>query len=478
MSNTECDIAVVGCGPTGAALANLLALSGVQVAVFERSEALYPLPRAVHFDDECMRLFQTLGISGALSERVRVNPGMRFVDDAGTLLLDWPRPQQPGPQGWHASYRLHQPDLEQLLRQALHTAPHATLHTGQAVTAIEQSPDRVSLDVTDTRTGRASRCVARYAVGCDGAHSTVREAMGAGYHDLGFAERWLVVDLLLKRERPDLGDHTLQYCNPDYPATYCRNPGKRRRWEFRLDRDEGDADATAPAALWTRLSRWVSTRDADIERAAVYTFRSALATQWQTGRLLLAGDAAHLTPPFMGQGMCAGLRDAANLAWKLAHCVADDAAQPLLATYEAERAPHARAYIDTAMRLGGLINAADQDGALELAESGSRTLASLSRRLGGVPENTHPAVGQLMPQPTLADGRRLDDAVGYAPALLTREAMPGAHAHNDIAVFDGDTHPDIGRALDTLGVHAVRVRPDRYACEVARDAETVTQWLR
>ncbi|MEM9601626.1 MAG: bifunctional 3-(3-hydroxy-phenyl)propionate/3-hydroxycinnamic acid hydroxylase [Pseudomonadota bacterium] len=458
----RCDVAVVGCGPTGAVLAKLLALSGVSVVVLDRAADLYPLPRAVHFDDECMRVFQTVGISDALRERVRVNPGMRFVAPDGRCLLDWPRPAEITPQGWHASYRLHQPDLEQLLRATLDRDPAVDLLTAHRVDGLVSSDDGVVLHAVDEATGTPTRVAARYAVGCDGARSTVRSALGLEYTDLGFTERWLVIDLLLTRERPDLGDHTLQFCNPEQPATYCRNPGTRRRWEFRLNTDDDEATETETARIWARLAPWLAPHEAEIERRAVYTFRSAVTKAWRRGRVLLAGDAAHLTPPFMGQGMCAGIRDAANLAWKVASCMENGDDPAHLDSYAAERGPHVRAYIDTAARLGNLVSTVDPTQAQTLATAGTATMASLSRRLGGVSAEAHDRVGTLAPQPTLADGIRLDDAVGYRHALLTRHRLVDATTPAGVVPFDGETHPGVAACLDALGVDTLSVRPDRY----------------
>lgn len=469
MTVPSADVAVIGCGPTGATLAGLLAKCGLRVAVLEREAAIHPLPRAVHFDDEVMRVFQALGVAERLEEVCRVNPGMRFVDASdGSLLLDWPRPQEVGPQGWHASYRFHQPDLEAILRGALAEAPRVTLTTGAEVAGITEEPERVRLTLRD---GRA--VTACYAVGCDGARSMLRGAIGGGMEDLGFHERWLVTDLRLTRPRPDLGDHSVQFCDPDRPMTYVRCPGDRRRWEGRLAPGERAEEAMRPERVWQRLARWITPAEAEIERAAVYTFRSAIARRWRRGRLLIAGDAAHLTPPFMGQGMCAGIRDAANLAWKLALRVREEAGDALLDSYGAERIPHVRAYIETAVRLGHLINALDRDGALQLAEdraAGRVRMASIAPALGesaaarfGAPPSE--ATGRLAAQPVLSDGRRLDDVTGYAPVLLSRAPLPGP-PRGPLRV-DAGAEPGMGVLLDSLGAEAVLIRPDRYVVSTA-----------
>ena len=299
------DVAIVGFGPTGATLANLLGLCGLRVALLERERGIPRLPRAVHFDGEVMRIFQAIGVADRVAAVSRVNAGMRFVDPAGRLLLDWPRPQQVGPQGWHPSYRFHQPDLETILRYRLSSVPNVDVVLGADVTAIAQDAELVAIAYREG--DRQHTLTARYVVGCDGARSLVRTHITSRAEDLGFHERWLVIDLLLRRERPDLGDFTIQYCHPQTPATYVRGPGLRRRWEIAIA-DLPDAQALAPANIWQRLARWLTPADAEVERAAVYTFHSVIASSWRRGRLLIAGDAAHQTPPFMGVGS-GGLSD-------------------------------------------------------------------------------------------------------------------------------------------------------------------------
>ena len=416
------DVVIIGFGPVGAMLANLLGLQGISTLVLEREAAILNLPRAVHFDDEVMRQLQTIDLAQAMQPFVHVSPGMKFVDDAGRLLLDWPRPQQVGQQGWHASYRFHQPEFERVLRDGLARWPSVTVGLRSEAFALEQDRDAVMVRYEELATGSLMRCRARYVVGCDGARSLVRRLIDAPMEDLGFHERWLVVDALLRTPRPDLGDWSVQYCSKQRPTTYVRGTGDRRRWEIAVLPGEDEATITQSAKVLELLKPWVFPEEIDIERAAVYTFHSAIASRWRRGRLLIAGDAAHLTPPFLGQGLCAGMRDAGNLAWKLARVLRGQNNDSLLDTYQSERAPHVREYIELAVRLGGLINTKAMQAAVPgsvLNGGEAARMTSIRPRLGpGLAPGCNGPASDIAPQPKLTDGVRLDDRVGYRFAAL------------------------------------------------------------
>lgn len=483
------DVAIVGLGPTGATLANLLGLCGLSVLALDRFRDPYPLPRAVHFDDEIMRVFQTIGVADRVADIVRVNVGMRFVDEAGDLLLDWPRPQEVGPNGWYASYRFHQPDLELILREALNRYAHVDIRAGCEVGSVADRGDSVEIRFTDTENGSDEIGRARYVVGCDGANSIVRHHMQIEEENLGFNERWLVTDLLLKRPKPELGDHTIQYCNPKRPATYARGPGLRRRWEIAVLENETAEHMCEPATVWRLLRRWINPQEAEIERAAVYTFQSVIARQWRVGRLLIAGDAAHRTPPFMGQGMCAGIRDAANLAWKLALAVRGLAPPAILDSYGTERSDHARQYIETAIRLGRLINASGSRETLDSAfrqSDGSVRMESISPRLGaGLEAGDKTLTGTPFPQPVLDDGVCLDDRVGYRAALIVdrgfwqtvNSTIANLTSSNGVCVIECDRNGSASEYLATNRSKAVLVRPDRYVLGSAGDHDSLAELL-
>ena len=480
LGEEEFDVVIVGYGPVGATLAHLLGIHGVKTLVLEREPAAYHLPRAVHFDDEVMRVFQSIGLADRIAAKTRINPGMRFVDADGRLLLDWPRPQEVGPQGWHASYRMHQPDLEQVLRDGLAARESVTVRTRCEAFSVEDRGDHVHLRYEDMSRGRIQRIRARYVVGCDGARSLVRRFIESGMEDYGFHERWLVVDVLLKRPKPELGDHSIQHCNPARPATYVRGPGDRRRWEITvLPHEDATCIATAPE-VWKLLAGWITPAEAELERAAVYTFHSLIAERWRRGRLFLAGDAAHQTPPFMGQGMCAGIRDAANLGWKLALALEGRGGEGLLDSYQSERHPNAREYITTAVRLGGLINTCGTEAALRAAmptPDGTARMESIAPPLGhGLGLGHH--AGRLFGQPRLPDGRRMDDVTGHAPILVTEPSLVAdLHVPAGVALVTTEEAPDAAAHLARFSTRAALLRPDRYVFGTAETAEELADLL-
>ncbi|MFQ0815279.1 3-(3-hydroxyphenyl)propionate hydroxylase [Brucella anthropi] len=465
--STHYDVVIVGCGPVGATLAHILGQADIKVLVLDRESTAYHLPRAVHFDDEVMRTFQQIGIARELEAVCRLNVGMRFVDPDGSILLDWPRPEEITALGWHSSYRVHQPDLENILRDRLKAYPGVTVHTRCEAFFIEQDEDGVDLRYEDMSCGRIRRVRAPYVIGCDGARSFVRRFIETGMEDLGFHERWLVVDLLLKHEKPELGDWSLQHCDPARPATYVRGPNNRRRWELTVLPSEDSTEIARPENVWPLLSKWLTPDEADIERTAVYWFHSLVADEWVRGRLCIAGDAAHQTPPFMGQGMCAGIRDVANLGWKLIHCLRYGHDRALLETYTTERRENARTFIATAVRLGGLINTKDPRAALSNAfprPEGGAKMESLYPPIGpGLVDAPAPLFGQ----PVMQDGTGFDEAVGYEFSFLFDDAFL---AGLDTKLVEKiQLEGKIVRVSQTrdgakhlAGAKAAFIRPDRY----------------
>jgi 3-(3-hydroxy-phenyl)propionate hydroxylase len=475
------DVAIVGMGPVGATLANLLALRDLNVLIVDREPEIYDLPRAVTFDGECMRVFQTIGIADEMLPDLLTVPGMRFVDLHGNVIVDWTRPAGLGPHGWPVSYRFHQPNLEATLRRRLGRHAKVDIRLRHDVFALEPKADHVLLRLENRQAGTKLTARAKYVVGCDGARSMVRRVMGTELEDLKSHDRWLVLDLELRRELPDLGDYAIQYCDSSNPATYIRGIGNRRRWELMLPESFDVSVLNRPEEVWALLQKWITPDAARIERSAVYTFHSVLAAGWRIGRLLIAGDAAHQTPPFMGQGMCAGIRDAANLAWKLADVIGGTAGDGLLDTYETERAPHARIFIEEAVRLGRIIRDTEQAvaaGGDAVARRAQETFVTPEPRLGPGVHDGSAHAGGIAAQPRLGDGTRLDDVARYRAILLVAPEISGfasrAGGYAQVVVADSQESRDY---LRRLGAQAVLIRPDRYIYGTASRADDIEALL-
>jgi len=474
------DVAIVGYGPTGVVLANLLGAAGLRVAVFEREAEILELPRAVAFDGEVMRVFQTLGVADALLSAARPSAGMRYLSASRQTLVVREASRGEGPQGWAIHYLFHQPSLERILRDGVARYRNVDVCLQHEVRDVTDGAHVASLAVEDLASGAVRRVEAAYVVGCDGARSLVRRAIGGPLEDLGLHQPWLVVDFVLERD-VDLPATTVQYCEPERPTTYVNVIGKRRRWEIMLMPGDDPETIARPESMWALVRRWLAPGDARIERSAVYTFHSLLASRWRAGRLLIAGDAAHQTPPFLGQGMCAGIRDAANLAWKLALVLRGAAAERLLSTYESERLPHVRTFIELAVRMGDIIQTTDPAVAAErdrrLAAGGApELLVYPDPQLGpGIHDDAPPPVGVICPQPRLDDGRRLDDAVGSRFAVIGDASTLAAAAPSTRARWDAIETAVIDRPPTALAgwlaqhdARAVVVRPDRYVLGLAR----------
>jgi 3-(3-hydroxy-phenyl)propionate hydroxylase len=445
------DVAILGYGPVGALLANLLGQAGLRVAVYERDTAIHPLPRAVHFDGEVMRIFQAAGLAEHIALATRPSSqGMHFVNAEGQTLIVRRGIDGPGPQGWPNNWYFHQPFLEQVLREGVGRYPEVEVHLGREIADV-------------------SEIDARYIVGCDGARSLVRRAIGGRQRDLGLHQPWLVVDLLCdpsSHRVKALPDYTIQLCDPARPMTIVNVGGARRRWEIMLMPGDDPARLTQPEVLWPMLARWLRPEDAHLERLAIYTFHSLIQEGWRKGNLLLAGDACHQTPPFLGQGMCAGIRDAANLAWKLAAVLRGEAPDSLLDTYESERRPHVEAFIELAVRLGAVLQETDPARA---AERDARFAAGVEMfdfpqpQLGpGARSDAPPPVGTIFPQPRLSGGRLMDEAIGRRFAVVGEVELLKEHHPRAVAL------PGVGADwLAQHGLKAALLRPDRYIAAVA-----------
>jgi len=480
------DVVIVGYGPVGATLANLLVQQGLSVAILEREGGVYHLARAGHFDAEVMRVFQSIGVADEVEAQSGITLGMRWLDADGALLMEWPRGGEKGPLGWVSDYMFHQPDLERTLRAKLSASLLAKSFLLHDVYEIDERHDHVVVRAEDTANGRLVEIHGRYIVGCDGARSLVRRRIGSEHEDLGFRQRWLVVDVLESR---DLGLERIstQHCNPERPMYASSIANGRLRWEIMVKPEDDVAQIVREKSVWSFIEnsvRPINREDGEITRSVVYTFESLIAKRWRNGRLLIAGDSAHRTPPFLGQGMCAGIRDAANLAWKLAAVCQGRSEDGLLDTYQAERMPHVRAFIQGAIESGKIIQMADPEALLARTRdmrANPKAYAPPNPALGkeGLGRDYgERGLGRQVAQPRF-DGSLMDDKIGNTFAILSTSEF--ARTHPEVFKrLHALTHlkwivlpeQNIG-VLDSHGTPAILVRPDRYVHAAITDGSNL-----
>jgi 3-(3-hydroxy-phenyl)propionate hydroxylase len=484
------DVAIVGFGPSGAVAAALLGQAGHSVFVCDQSAEIYARPRAVSLDHEILRVFQQLGVADAVGQFIEPFTDSCFYGVDGQLIRRMTMLAPPYPQGWTPSVVFSQPPLEQALRAAVRALPNVTVELGVVVTSLAQRADRTVVRFAD---GRAIE--ARYVIGCDGASSTVRTVAGINLEDLGFDEPWLVVDVLAnERGLARLAKQSAQYCEPDRPCSYIIGPKNHRRWEISLKPGEDPAQAATPEGTWKLIERWIAPDEGELWRQASYRFHALVADRWRSGRVFVAGDAAHQQPPFLGQGMCQGIRDVTNLAWKLDAVLHDVAGDDLLDSYATERKAHVRELTTRLKGIGALIGERDiakaraRDARL-IAEAGGQ-VAAMPRQdvlprleAGALASADTPARGTLFPQPWVRQGgraKRMDDVLGTGWRLLS--AAPATPRLGDGELPDLRSQ-SLGALDEADGVlaawfdrhrcEAALVRPDHYVFGTAADAASV-----
>lgn len=489
------------------AAAGLLARAGVHSRIIERHRQPYPLPRAVHVDDEARRILQHLGLARQFAQVSRPLPGMRLLDARHQVFGEILRGTDPGYHGHVPDSMFDQPVLEDQMFAALSTQPEVSWHTGAEVTGVEISSDGSPVVIVDD--GVQHRIEADYVLGCDGANSLVRRVVGAQLRDFHFEERWLVVDVQASEDL-DTWDGLEQVCDPARAATFMKVVGRRYRFEFQMH--DGETVDSLAAVLDDLIGPWTKGVDYTLVRLAEYTFRARVTDRWRSGRVFLLGDAAHTTPPFIGQGLCAGLRDAANLSWKVAAHLHGHAGDEILQTYGTERGPNASHVVRMAVLLGNAMTGGQARTARVRRSVAGRLLSVplLNRRFAAnvVPPLRHgPLVGPgkrcgwHLPQPLVQVGtevRPLDDVLGtgfvlvgshYLPAdALAAAALVGAtvvrvHAWQmprpvPTATVTDVVDPD-GQLLDWLRpARSLLVRPDRVVFLIDPTPEDIPDFLR
>ena len=490
------EVAVIGFGPTGAIAASLLGTDGITALVIDRISDIYDKPRAIALDHEIMRLFDNLGIAGEVSRYVAPFPASEHFGAQGQLIRRIDMVAEPYPQGYTPSMVFTQPPVEQVMRDHIASYPSVTVELGTTLVEIRQDA-RTATVLLKREDGTTREVSAEYVIACDGASSTVRQQLGISFDDLDFDEPWLVVDLLVHDAAiSKLPATAAQFCNPARPTTYIVGPGNHRRFEIMLRPAEDRHAMERPEQVWQLLSPWLSPDDATLWRAASYRFHALVARRWREGRVLLAGDAAHQQPPFIGQGMCQGLRDAANLTWKLARVLRGQSTAALLDSYETERSSHVRELTTRIKAIGRVICEQDPDAAAArdariLAEGGGAPRTITRQEIvppltqGLLATTPNAANGTLFPQPWIvSDGTRalLDRVAGTGWRLVldgratlnssTIDAATRDAGINAITIGGNGWHEEsavVARWFERHGCSAALVRPDHYVYGVAKD---------
>ncbi len=506
------DVVIVGYGPTGAIAANLLGRDGFSVLVVEREADIYDKPRAITFDHEIMRVFQGAGVAEAVEKETAPYRPSRYLGAEGQVIRKMDPAPAPYPLYWLPVYLFVQPRLEAALRAGAEARETVDVLTCHEATNVSQTAEVATVTINDLDGGDSFEIEAAYVFACDGASSPIRTALGIGHEDLAFDERWIVIDVLAN-DTDDLPQTHIQFCEPERPSTYVIGVDNHRRWEMMLLPGEDPAEINNEERILELLSRWGPKEKFNVWRSAVYRFHALVAKEWRKGRVFLLGDAAHQTPPFMGQGMCQGIRDAENLVWRVRQVERHGADPALLDSYQAERHPHVRALTAFTKELGKIICERDPKKAkardekmVEQLESGRmvtmrhKLIPPLTSGLLDLDADGVAAApaGELFPQPMVrtetAEELPMNDALRPDFWLVSPDPDVFRQIPDNIAeqwrsfggefvLMAGETEniPGIRRLTELNGVlstyfednnaRTMIVRPDRYTYSAAATAE-------
>ena len=475
-------VLIVGAGPAGLTLANLLGTEGVETVLVERNPGCVPEPRAVALDGESMRTLQAAGLADTVAKTIKQGFVADYINGEGTHLFSTDLTARP--YGFCLQNTFDQPTLERQLLAGLSRFDCVSVYHDTELLDFSQEGERVSARLRTTD-GHESGLKADYMVGCDGGRSSVRQALGITMCGDRLPQKWLVVDTV---DRHLVGEPECRFfCDPARPAMTILRPGAERRWEWMLLDGETDEEMLADERIRALLAEHTDTSRVEIYRKCVYGFSAVVAERFTQGRIFLAGDAAHMTPPFAGQGLNAGLRDVRNLSWKLARVLDSSLPDSLLATYDLERHDAARTMVEMAVMLGDQIQptdavaAAERDAMFAEINSDPGAAAAFSRDVvaplsdvklpaGWFADDGHG--GRMLPQPAVdsQDGKRLlDDVIGPG---FTALVVGGADVPEEIlahplwAALTPSVHqPGVEALGDFAGEDLPRiilVRPDRF----------------
>jgi 3-(3-hydroxy-phenyl)propionate hydroxylase len=514
----EFDLVIVGLGPVGAVAANIAGLLGLKTLVLERTDHAYLKPRAIVFDAEVMRIFASIGLAERIAKASRALGGSIYLGADRHPIRTFRARQPAHAKAWYPSNLFYQPELESILRDGLNRFSNVTVSLEHELAALRDFGGWSTLNVIAHGSSQSLEIRARFVLACDGASSTVRKLLQIPLDDIGFEERWLVVDTFVSGpmrwpsthaipEEVQRGEYSLMLCDPARPSTLIPGVGRHRRWEYMLLPGERDDDVVGSEWLRQQLSQWIDPQDVEIVRSAVYRFRALIAQRWRINNVFLLGDAAHQTPPFYGQGMCHGIRDAAQLMWKLDLVLNDVSTARLLDSYQVEREPHVREIVAASVRAGAQVCILDPEAALARDKEFRRieferrnapvaiTDVVPPIRAGIIDSNTG---GMRLPElaVTTGDGRPLDDMLAGRFTLLTRreeaDALPaelaagwqriagqtlrvGAADDSDCPVRDASG--EVSNWLAQRQAYCAIVRPDRYVYAMPGDRESLYEHI-
>ncbi len=506
------DVLVVGFGPAGAVAAGMLGARGHSTLVVDRLTEIYDKPRAIALDHEIMRHFDNMGIADEVLPYIAPFTASQHFGAEGQLIRRIDMVPEPYPLGYTPSMVFTQPPVEAVMRKHAESFDCVTVELGMEMTSLDPHADEVIAVLKDA-SGETRKVAAKYVIGCDGAWSQVREQSGMKFEDLVFDEPWLVVDVQVHEDAlGKLPQTSAQFCDPARPTSYVMGPKNHRRWEIMLLPGENPREMEKPDNVWQLLSPWLTPEDGNLWRAAAYRFHALVADDWRRGRVLIAGDAAHQQPPFIGQGMCQGLRDVSNLVWRLDRILKGKSSEDLLDTYTVERKQHVRTLTGKIKAIGQTICERDPEAAAArdakiLAEGGGKPLTITRQEIvppiedGLIAKEGTPARGLLFPQPAIVegdsprlldkftgpewrlilDGRRIGAGEGEALAkaidgIVVRAVVPqGGGAADPAALREKDGV--LSAWFDRHGVIAALVRPDHYVFGAARSLADLTEQL-